>query len=136
MSSDAGPVQDFARRCTVTGALLMFAGLVLGALGTHLVADRVSSRELASYETAVLYQLLHALGLVLVGVVGASTIVTAKLRWAARLMAIGIAMFCGSIYLATAGAPRLVLEVAPAGGMALMLSWLLLAWHAATRTRD
>ncbi len=124
----------FARRCIVAGAALMFTGLVLGALGTHLVADRVSSRELASYETAVLYQLLHALGLVLVGVLGWSTIVTPQLRWSARLMALGMALFSGSIYLATAGASHQVLELAPAGGMALMLSWLLLAWHAMARS--
>ncbi len=123
----------FARGCIAAGAVLMFTGLVLGALGTHLVADRVSSRELASYETAVLYQLLHALGLVLVGVIGWSTIVTPQLRWSARLMALGMALFSGSIYLATAGASHRVLELAPAGGMALMLSWLLLAWHAMAR---
>jgi uncharacterized membrane protein YgdD (TMEM256/DUF423 family) len=122
----------FARGCIVAGAVLMFTGLVLGALGTHMVADRVSSRELASYETAVHYQLLHALALVLLGVLGRATIVSSQLRWSARMMALGIALFCGSIYLATAGAPRLVLEVAPAGGTALMLSWLLLAWHAAS----
>lgn len=113
------------------GSSLMFAGLVLGALGTHLVAHRVSPRDLASYETAVLYQLLHALGLVLLGVIGRSTAITAQLRWSAVLMALGIALFSGSIYLATAGAPRTVLEAAPAGGTALMLSWLMLAWHAA-----
>jgi uncharacterized membrane protein YgdD (TMEM256/DUF423 family) len=125
----------FARGCIVAGSVLMFTGLVLGALGTHLVAGRVSSHELASYETAVLYQLLHALGLVLVGVLGWSTTVTTQLRWSARLMALGLALFSGSIYLATAGAPRMVLEVAPAGGTALMLSWLLLAWHAAAHVR-
>ena len=118
--------------CIVAGSVLMFTGLVLGALGTHMVADRVSSRELASYETAVHYQLLHALALVLLGVLGRATSVSSQLRWSARMMALGIALFCGSIYLATAGAPRLVLEVAPAGGTALMLSWLLLAWHAAS----
>jgi uncharacterized membrane protein YgdD (TMEM256/DUF423 family) len=113
----------------------MFTGLVLGALGTHLVADRVSSHELASYETAVLYQLLHALGLVLVGVLGWSTSVTSQLRWSARLMAIGMVLFSGSIYLATAGASHRVLDLAPAGGTALMLSWLLLAWHATARNQ-
>jgi len=130
MQSGRDPVTIFAGRCIVAGAVLMFSGLVLGALGTHLVADRVSPRELASYETAVLYQLLHALGLVLVGALGRSTIVTTQLRWSARLMALGIALFSGSIYLATAGVSHRVLELAPAGGMALMLSWLLLGWHA------
>ena len=122
--------QPFARRCIVAGSILMFTGLVLGAIGTHVVADRVSPRELASYETAVLYQLLHALGLVLLGVLARLTDVTSTLRWAARLMGIGIVVFSGSIYLATAGMPHSVLAVAPSGGMALMASWALLAWHA------
>lgn len=136
MQSGRDPAPAFARGCIVAGSVLMFAGLVLGALGTHLVAGRVSSHELASYETAVLYQFLHALGLVIVGVLGWSTNVTAQLRWSARLMVLGIALFSGSIYLATAGAPRQVLEAAPAGGSALMLSWLLLAWHSAARNRS
>jgi uncharacterized membrane protein YgdD (TMEM256/DUF423 family) len=126
----------FARRCIAAGAVLMLGGLILGALGTHLVADRVSPRALASFDTAVLYQLLHALGLVLVGLLAQSAGVTAKLRWAARLMGIGIVLFSGSIYLATAGMPHGVLAVAPTGGMSLMASWVMLAWHAVARGRD
>jgi uncharacterized membrane protein YgdD (TMEM256/DUF423 family) len=126
----------FVRRCVVSGSVLMFTGLVLGAIGTHLVADRVSPRELAGYETAVLYQLLHALGLVLVGLLGRSTAITAQLRWSARLMVLGVACFSGSIYLATAGVPRWILDLAPAGGVALMMSWIVLAWHAAAQPRS
>jgi len=123
----------FARRCVAAGAVLMMAGLILGALGTHLVADRVSARELASYETAVLYQLLHALGLVLVGVLARSSVVTARLRWSACLMGLGSVLFSGSIYLTTAGAPHWVLSVAPTGGLLLMASWGMLALHAVAR---
>jgi uncharacterized membrane protein YgdD (TMEM256/DUF423 family) len=128
--------EAFARRCVVAGSILMFTGLVLGAVGTHVVADRVTPRELASYETAVLYQLLHALGLVLLGVLAQLTDLTWRLRWAARLMGTGVVVFSGSIYLATAGMPHSVLAVAPAGGMALMASWALLAWQAASRGRS
>ena len=126
----------FARRCIVAGSMLMLAGLVLGAVGTHVVADRVSPRDLASYETAVLYQLLHALGLVLLGVLARASVASAQLRWSARLMGIGIVLFSGSIYLATAGLPHGVLSVAPAGGLSLMASWVMLAWHAVAHGRD
>jgi len=136
MQSDRDSARAFARGCIVAGSVLMFGGLVLGALGAHLVAGRVSPHDLASYETAVSYQLFHALGLVVLGVLGWSTSVTAQLRWSARLMALGMVLFSGSIYLATAGVPRLVLEVAPAGGTALMVSWLLLAWHAGAQLRS
>ena len=124
----------FARSCIAAGSLLMLAGLVLGAVGTHVVADRVGPRELASYETAVLYQLLHALGLVLVGTL-ARPAVTMPLRWSAGLMGLGIACFSGSIYLATAGLPHWVLDVAPAGGLSFMASWLMLALHALVHGR-
>ena len=120
----------FARRCIVAGSMLMLGGLVLGAVGTHVVADRVSPRDLASYETAVLYQLLHALGLVLVGLVGQVAGVATRLRWSARLMLAGIFFFSGSIYLMTAGAPRWLGAVAPVGGLSFMAAWVLLAWHA------
>jgi uncharacterized membrane protein YgdD (TMEM256/DUF423 family) len=131
-----GASSGFAGRCIMAGSTLMLAGLVLGALGTHLVAVRVSPRELASYETAVLYQLLHSLGLVLVGALARSGVVTARLRWSARLMGLGIVLFSGSIYLATAGMPHGVLAIAPAGGLSLMASWLMLALHAARRGGD
>lgn len=126
----------FAQRCIVAGSVLMLAGLILGAVGTHVVAERVSPRDLASYETAVSYQLLHALGLVLLGVLARSSDVTAPLRWAARLMGVGIVLFSGSIYLATAGLPREVLNLAPTGGFSLMVSWVMLAWHAVAHGRD
>ncbi len=45
-------------------------------------------------------------------------------------MLAGIAFFCGSIYLMTAGAPRWLGMVAPVGGVSFMAAWALLAWHA------
>jgi uncharacterized membrane protein YgdD (TMEM256/DUF423 family) len=78
----------------------------------------------------VLYHLIHALGLILVGVVARTATVTPRLRWSARLMLTGIACFSGSIYLITAGAPRWLGMVAPAGGLSFMAAWILLAWHA------
>ena len=122
-------VDAFARRCTVAGALLMFTGLVLGALGTHYVAHRVTPERLASWETAVLYQLLHGLGLVLLGVLARTTSLTRALAWAGRLMFAGVLLFSGSIYVATAGLEHAT-RAAPTGGTALMLAWILVAVHA------
>lgn len=134
MNGGAVPTDGFARRCVVVGALLMLASLVLGALGTHVVASRVPASVYSSYETAVLYQSLHALGLILVGVLARTTGVSGWLRGSAALMAIGVILFSGTIYLVTAGASREWLAAAPGGGMALMASWVLLAVHAARRS--
>jgi uncharacterized membrane protein YgdD (TMEM256/DUF423 family) len=113
----------------------MLVGVILGAFGAHLLQARLEPRQLASYQTGVLYQLLHSLGLVLVGVVAQVSGTTRCLRGSGRLMLLGIACFCGSIYLMTAGAPRTLGMVAPVGGLSFMAAWALLAWHA-VNSRD
>jgi uncharacterized membrane protein YgdD (TMEM256/DUF423 family) len=122
-----------ARRCIATGAVLMLLGVVLGAFGTHVLQAQLAPERLASFQTGVHYHLLHALGLVAVGLVAQLGSAGERLRWSARLMLAGIALFSGSIYLMTAGAPRALGMVAPLGGVSLMAAWLLLAAHALSR---
>lgn len=130
MNRSTAGLDPFARRCIAAGAILMLAGVILGAFGAHLLEGRLAVRQLTSYHTGVTYQLLHALGLVLVGLVGQAAGIATRLRWSARLMLAGIFFFSGSIYLMTAGAPRWLGAVAPVGGLSFMAAWALLAWHA------
>ena len=123
----------FARRCLAAGAILMMLGVMLGAFGAHALQAQLTPRQLASYQTGVQYQMLHAFGLMIVGIVGQVTGVTPRLRWSARLLAAGIVFFSGSIYLMTAGAPRTLGMVAPVGGIAFMAAWALLAWQALSK---
>lgn len=127
------PMSRFATVCVGAGALLMLAGVMLGAFGAHGLEGRLSPRQLASFQTGVLYQQLHSLGLLLVGVIAGTGRDSAALRWSARLMAAGIAIFSGSIYLMTAGAPRWLGMVTPVGGVSFMAAWALLAAHALRR---
>jgi len=123
----------FARRCIAAGAILMMLGVMLGAFGAHALQAQLTPRQLASYQTGVQYQMLHAFGLMIVGIVGQVIGSTPRLRWSARLMAAGIAFFSGSIYLMTAGAPRSLGMVAPVGGVSFMAAWALLAWQALSK---
>jgi len=122
-----------ARRCLAAGAILMVLGVMLGAFGAHALQARLEPRQLASYQTGVQYQMLHAFGLLIVGVVAQLTVATSRLRWSARLMLAGTVFFSGSIYLMTAGAPRWLGMVAPVGGVSFMMAWALLAWEALAR---
>jgi len=131
-----GPILSltpFARRCLAAGAILMMLGVMLGAFGAHALQAQLTPRQLASYQTGVQYQMLHAFGLMIVGIVGQVTGATPRLRWSARLMVAGILFFSGSIYLMTTGAPRSLGMVAPVGGVSFMAAWALLAWHALSR---
>jgi uncharacterized membrane protein YgdD (TMEM256/DUF423 family) len=127
--------QRLARSAIASGAVLMLLGVILGAFGAHVLGARLSAQRFASFQTGVNYHLLHALGLVLVGLVARTTGASAPLTWSARLFGLGIALFSGSIYLMTAGAPRSLGMVAPVGGLAFMAAWALLAWHA-LKARD
>ena len=118
------------RFCVIVGSLLMFLAIMLGAFGTHLLQDRLDPARLASFRSGVLYQQLHALGLILLGAIAAVSGESGSLRWSARLMLVGILFFSGSIYLMTAGLSRSFGMIAPIGGLSFMLAWLLLAQHA------
>jgi uncharacterized membrane protein YgdD (TMEM256/DUF423 family) len=119
-----------ARRSLAAGAILMMLGVMLGAFGAHALQVQLTPRQLASYQTGVQYQMLHAFGLMVVGIVAQVAGETPRLRWSARLMFAGVLLFSGSIYLMTAGAPRWLGMVAPLGGVSFMAAWALLAWHA------
>jgi uncharacterized membrane protein YgdD (TMEM256/DUF423 family) len=124
------PSRKFALSCIRAGAALMLLGVVLGAFGAHALQQVLTVKQLASYQTGVLYQQLHALALVLVGIIA---LVTPSSRWlprAAVLFGVGIFLFSGSIYAMTFGAPRWLGMVAPVGGISFMLAWLSLSLHA------
>ena len=106
------------------GALLMALGIGIGALGAHALREVLSPRQLESLDTAVDYQLVNALGLILIGMLLRTH---PALRWPPRLLAAGIICFSGGIYLMLAGAPGLFGLITPVGGVLLILAWLTLA---------
>lgn len=127
------PLLPLARRCIAAGALLMLLGVLLGAFGAHALQGQLGARQMASYQTGVQYQLLHALGLLLLGVVVQLAGERPRLRRAARLMLAGIVLFSGSIYLMAAGLPRWLGLVTPLGGVSFVAAWALLAWECRPR---
>lgn len=122
--------ERLAMRCIAGGALLMLAAVILGAFGAHGLQSLLTPKQMASYVTGVTYQQIHALGLVLVGVIAHVTAPSPWLRRAAVLFVVGVALFSGSIYAMTFGAPRWLGMVAPLGGISFMLGWLAIALHA------
>ncbi|MDP6954740.1 MAG: DUF423 domain-containing protein [Planctomycetota bacterium] len=101
------------------------AGVGLGAFGAHGLRDLVPLERLITWETAVRYHLLHALGLVLLGVLSTPT---AGYQWCGRLFVLGIALFSGSLYLLVLFDVPMLGALTPFGGVALILAWLLLAF--------
>jgi len=108
------------------GSLLAFLGVLAGAFGAHALRAQLPPERLAVFETAVRYQLWHALALLVVGLALERTPRRA-LRAAGWLFAAGIVLFSGSLYgLALTGA-RALGAITPLGGASFLAGWLALA---------
>lgn len=106
--------------------VFMASGIVVGAMAAHALQKVLEPRQLESLHTAVNYQLINALGLLVVGLLLRATD-TSALRVVASLLILGITCFSGGIYIMLAGAPRLLGLVTPMGGVLLIGGWLLFA---------
>lgn len=115
------------QRAIAIGALLMGIGIGIGALGAHALKGVLTESQLQSLHTAVYYQVFNALALMLLG--GWARDGQQGLAWPLRLLAWGVVLFSGSIYIMLAGAPRMLGIITPVGGVLLIAAWLLLAWR-------
>jgi uncharacterized membrane protein YgdD (TMEM256/DUF423 family) len=112
---------------TACGAVLAALAVAAGALGAHLLKEvlQLPERELATYEVAVRYQMVHALGLILVGLLaarGPSRLLSAG-GWALLL---GTVLFSGGIYAWLATGVQGFVHVVPVGGTIWIVGWLLI----------
>ena len=108
-------------------AINMAIAVALGAFGAHGLEGRVSIQQLEWWHTATLYLFVHALGLLLVGLLIRLKYITQTTAW---LLQIGIIIFAGSLYAMTLGAPRWFGAITPIGGVLMIAGWLWLATSA------
>jgi uncharacterized membrane protein YgdD (TMEM256/DUF423 family) len=115
------------RTFALIGAVLGFLAVAAGAFGAHALATRLTSGDLAIFETAARYQMYHALALLAAA--------WAAGRWpggaahaAGWLFLGGTLVFSGSLYLLVLTGQRWLGAVTPIGGVALLAGWLALAW--------
>ena len=111
----------------ILGALLAALAVGLGALGAHALKLQLTTEQLATYQTAVQYQMYHdAIGLVVVGVLGLHQ----QSRWfdgAGWAMLVGIILFSGLLYAWLATGRRFFVYPVPVGGVAFIIGWVLMA---------
>jgi uncharacterized membrane protein YgdD (TMEM256/DUF423 family) len=114
----------------VVAGVLGALGVAAGAFGAHGLEGRLTPRDMAIFETAVRYHLLHAVALVGVGIL-AMIRPQAGLGGAGWAFVAGIAVFSGSLYLLVLTQARWLGAITPLGGVALIVGWILLAVRAA-----
>jgi uncharacterized membrane protein YgdD (TMEM256/DUF423 family) len=115
----------------IIGTILAGLAVALGAIGAHRLKQIADAETLATYQTAVQYQMYHALALILVGIL-AERILNPMTGYAGALFIGGVVLFSGSLYLISSlkvmnkAVPTAVGIMTPVGGLLFILGWLLL----------
>lgn len=119
------------RTFVIAAALFGFIGVAAGAFGAHALRESLSPRDLEIFETAVRYQLVHAVALLGIAAAWARWPESAgTLALSGWLMVGGMTVFSGSLYLLVLSGMRWLGAVTPLGGVAMLAGWAMLGWAA------
>ena len=106
--------------------MLGLSGVALGAWGAHGLTGFLGHDNIGAWGTAVQYQLIHAVAIVALSLSPSRR----NLDLSGWLFALGVVVFCGSIYTLVLGGPRWLGPVTPVGGVLFLVGWSLLIWQA------
>ena len=115
------------------GAMSALLAVALGAFGAHGLKDILSPELMVTYQTAVNYQMWHALGLIGISFVHQQDQESKLIAWAGWLMFFGILLFSGSLYLLVLLNIKELGMLTPIGGISFIVAWALLAIYAAQK---
>jgi uncharacterized membrane protein YgdD (TMEM256/DUF423 family) len=116
-------------------------GVILGAIGSHWLKDRLNYWELSSFDTGVRYQLFHTLTLLAL-VLLMDKLNSPLLTWSGCAFITGILLFSGSIYLLSIKnifhiyGSQFLGPITPIGGLLLIIGWVLIAITAIQELRS
>lgn len=114
----------FSAEVSLRVAAIMGAfAVIAGAFGGHALDRLLSPSDMAVYQTAVKYHFWHTLALFALGF-GQMRHDNVWLRRSASLFALGIVLFCGSLYLLVLSGVRSLGIITPFGGFAFIVGWL------------
>lgn len=98
--------------------------VVLGAFGAHALKESLTPEQLLSFETAVRYQMYHAIVLLFVNSFHHFSI--KQKNTVSLLFFIGILLFSGSIYCIqlTSISAKSIWFITPLGGLFFIIGWI------------
>ncbi|MHA7880877.1 MAG: DUF423 domain-containing protein [Saccharospirillum sp.] len=117
-----------ARWLLLAGTVFAFSAVALGAFGGHALTALVPPERLATWHTAVRYQMFHATALLLLGVLSLHQ-PQMRLGAAAACLSLGIVAFSGSLYLLVMTGFRGLGILTPLGGVLFLIGWAVLGWR-------
>lgn len=112
----------------VAGAINAALAVALGAFGAHALEGKLTEKYIAIWETAVQYQMFHAIGLLVIGVLVNDALMgdNPTVKKAGYFIIAGIIVFSGSLYVLSLSGIGVLGAITPIGGVAFIIGWILL----------
>ena len=115
------------RFVVILAGLTGFTRVVLAAIGAHAVPGMDDPANYRAWQSASLLHLVHSLVLLMVGI-RLQQAPSRGLVLAAGMLFLGIVLFSGSIYARVALGIESTFNLAPTGGLLLMVAWLVMVF--------
>ena len=115
------------RKIILAGAINAFLAVALGAFAAHGLKNHLGAYELGIWKTAVDYQMAHALGLILIGLLAKSFSI--NLTQSGWIMLAGIILFSGSLYILSLTGIKALGMITPFGGLCFLVAWAWVAYR-------
>ena len=135
---------SLARWILVAAAIMGATGVILGSISAHGLVKILESNEMPSeliekrvdqFEVGVRYQMYHAIGMILVGIV--SLFRNSKsLNIAGWCFWFGITLFSGLLYILVLTEIRILGAIVPLGGLSFIAGWVCFAIGSCCLSRD
>lgn len=112
------------------GSLSGGLAVALGAFGAHILESRLPPERLATFDTAVQYQMYHALALLAAAWAGVQWQESRLPDLAGWFFLGGTILFSGSLYALSLSGVRWFGAITPLGGISFLVGWGCLAFVA------
>jgi len=126
MSQTIHPATAPPHTTTKVAPLLLALGVACGAFGAHALKDTVPPADLAIWEKAVLYHLVHSLAILVIAALPTTVPESTKHRisW---ILLLSVLIFSGTLYGLVLSNQRWFGAITPIGGSGFILAWTLLS---------
>lgn len=116
------------KKFIVTGALHGLLAVAFGAFGAHALKEVLDHYSQGIWETAVQYQMFHATGLLVIGILMSWKLLgeVKQLSIAGIFFNLGIVFFSGSLYVLAISGINVLGAITPIGGVLFLVGWLLI----------
>lgn len=111
----------------ISGAIHGFLAVALGAFAAHALKDILDDYGAGIWDTAVQYQMFHAVALVLVGILMSKSILgeMKQLKTAMICFNLGIVIFAGSLMALAFTGIKVLGAITPIGGVFFLIGWVM-----------